>query len=716
MSAALYAPTIARAGVRGSSLDLAGESVTHEYAAAVGITMLAGRWLSPEDDGQREPVAVISERLWAGRFSRDSSTIGEHIDVDGRRSVVIGIVAASFRGLSIDNDTDLWLPLGSTGPASARGLNIIGRLGPGESIARVQAEVRARWPTVLRESIESVPKAAQANFLRQTPTVQSLENGFSQTRTEFAPAVTILLALTALLLVIAVTHVAGLLFIKQLDARRDIATRLLLGSGRWRLIRPALLEAFVLAGASLAIALPLVHWTTNFITTELSVTRTLGLERALTPDWQGYALAMAIAGAASAVVTLAPVWRVMRLSTGRQFTDVDGTRVVKVSGSTLMIVQVAASTVFCIAAGMFGNTLARLERTMLDYRGQPVLFTRLWREPSDRRPITGDQRFEMLQELAALPGVTTAAMSNYFPSFAGLRVPVPTEAFTALADGGASVTALVDMVSPDFFAVYGISILRGRDFGWSDNAEAPNVAIVSLSVAQQLFPDGALGRSISASTGSSAPLEIVGVVEDSTMGSAHEGPRPVVFRPLLQTMSRAPTPLAHVRVAGDMGAVRAGYQQVIERERRYYARGLFTFDEWIDSAFLQERMLTTAASLTMLLAIALTAVGLYVSLAYSVAARMREIGLRIALGATRPRVMREVAGRALAVVLGGVTLGIPLGVVVNVWLRSRLVGITDHDVAAMAPGLFVLGVCICAALVPAWHASRLTPAAALKED
>jgi hypothetical protein len=322
--------------------------------------------------------------------------------------------------------------------------------------------------------------------------------------------------------------------------------------------------------------------------------------------------------------------------------------------------------------------------------------------------------------LSDMPGADAAALSVYYPTYFAVTGPLPTDYHYTQADGVTTLdaTVLTDYVSPGFFDLFKLSRLEGRDFSWDDGPGAPAVAVVSASLARALFPAGdIIGRHIRVAGPERRDIEVIGVVADAPYGKLDE-PRPlVVFRPILQEAARAQFPIAYVRAGGDLATVREGYTRVVKSLGHRSLRSFITSSEWVDQALLQERftagLATFAAGLTILVA----GIGVYALLAYSVTARVREIGVRLALGAERRAVVWMIVWDGMAIAVPGVLIGAPCA-----WAAARLVRAQLYGVAPGDPRTLLLGAAIllatvlAASLLPALRASRVAPVEALREE
>jgi predicted permease len=393
------------------------------------------------------------------------------------------------------------------------------------------------------------------------------------------------------------------------------------------------------------------------------------------------------------------------------------------SGPLLLVAQVALSMILVVGAGLFAGTLSRLHANarLAPVPTQPIVFTRLSRNPGDRGTLGRPYFQALVQQLSGIRGVDAAVLSYNFPGFLGYPSALPTEGVAPVAgpDPSPVATGLTDFISPGFFDMFGIARLRGRDFTWDDDERAPMVAIVSESLARKLFPTGEVigGRVRVASGPARTDVEIVGVVADTPIGRIRELHLAVMFRPMMQDLTRAQFPLPSVRVSGDPKAVRDAYVRVVESQGHHFVRTLFTLDEWIDFALLQERLIAGLSTSAAALAVLLACTGLYGLLAYAVASRVREIGVRMALGARRTVVVRMIVRDGLIVVVPGVLIGVPCALAAATLVRSQLYGLAPNDPATIIGAAAVFTVTgFVAALVPALRASKIDPIDALRQE
>jgi len=713
-----------RVEARSGVFDASTETVSPDYFDIVGARPSAGRFFSESDDA----VVVFSEDFRRRVFG-DGPGIGEAIKVNGVPATVIGVAADGFDGLQFDGTTDIVLPFalarqasgdpaGPMGPFRSR--NVVGRLARGVSIDAARAELLARWPSIQSATLPTtLPEPDRAALLRQRLDVTPLASGFSALRTRYRTTLVVLLGLMGMLLAVACANLAGLALARSLTRRHQVAIRLALGGSPRRVFWQLLVDGILLSAVAFAGAVPLAWGIIRAVTASLTV----GLAKfpMVTPDARvlaATALLTLLIGLAMGVVS---AWRSVAarvdecLRPGRGTIGTFGR-----FGRGLLVAQVALSMTCLVGAGLFTATLARLRANDTSLQSQRIVFTRAYREPGDRQLLPPEYYRTLVGDLGHLPGAEAAALSVYYPTYYGVTGPIPTEHYTR-ADGAAApeVTVLPECVSPGFFDLFRLPRLQGRDFTWDDGPGKPAVALLSASLAQALFPAGdAVGQHIRLTGPARRNIEVIGVVADAPYGKLDDPRSFVVFRPILQDMARSQFPMAYVRASGDLATVGDGYARVVKALGHRSLRPFFiTSSKWVDRALLQERftagLATFAAAITALLA----CIGVYGLLAYSVTARVREIGVRLALGAARGTVVWMIVRDGLAIAVPGVLIGAP-----GAWVAARLVRAQLYGIAPSDPRTLLiaaatsLATVLAASWLPALRASRVAPGEALREE
>jgi predicted permease len=550
--------------------------------------------------------------------------------------------------------------------------------------------------------------------------MESVATGFSNLRSQYGASLTVLLALTTTLLIIGCVNLSGLVLARATRRRQQIAVRIALGASHGRIVQHVLVEVVLLVAAGLVVAALVAWWATRTLTTMLSIGRTVPMLRALTPNTRVLIVSAVVSAVISLLIAVLPAWRSVRipansmLQHGRTITGWNGR-----AGVVLLMCQVTLSMVLAVGAGLFARSLAHLQANDAVFRDRPVLWARIWRKPGDRQPLDATYWHALTTGLSAIRGVDAVATSQYFPAYLAFPGVLTTDSYSLSEDASHTMPALTEVVSPRFFETLGIQRLQGRDFSWGDDGHTTGVAIINETAARQLFPaSDRLGQHLHVVEGGNpVALEVVGVVADAPIGRLREPHQAVVFRPLLQESARAQVPDVHVRITGDISFVRGEYVRVVQALGHHIVRGLFTLDGWLDFAVLQERLVVQIAMYAALLAVLLGCVGIYGLLAYSVAVRVPEIGVRMALGATRVEVVRMIAGDGVRIIAVGVMVGAACAVAAGRYVQSQLYGLSGNDptTIAAAAGVFLF-TGLAAAMLPALRGARLDPMTALRSE
>src|SRR3954469_492614 len=709
-----------RVEARSGLFDASTEAVSPNYFDIVGARPSAGRFFTESDDA----VVVISEDI-RRRIFGDGPAVGEVIKVNAVPATVIGVAAEGFDGLQLDLTTDIIVPLtvmrSATGDPSKpiRSTNVVGRLAHGVSIDAARAELLARWPSIQSATLPAtLPEPDREALLRQRLDVAPLASGFSALRSRYGTTLAVLLGLTGMLVAVACANLAGLTLARSLTRRHQVAIRLALGGSVRRVFWQLLLDGLLLAAVALAVAVPLAWGIIRAVAASLMV----GLFKfpTVTPDARVLGAAAVLTVLIGLAVGVVSAWRSVAarvdegLRPGRAIGGSFGR-----FGHGLLIAQVAISMTFLVAAALFTATLAHLRANDTSLQSQRIVFTRAYREPGDRQLLPPEYYQALVDGLGHMPGAEAAALSVYYPTYFGITGPIPSEHYTR-SDGVPSpeVAALPECFSPGFFDLFRLPRLQGRDFTWDDGPGKPAVALLSASLARALFPSGdAVGQQIRVTGQDRRNLEVIGVVADAPYGKLDD-PHPfVVFQPILQDMARSQFPMAYVRASGDLATVRDGYTRVVKALGHRSLRPFMTSSAWVDRALVQQRFTAGLATFAAAMTILLACMGVYGLLAYSVTARTREIGVRLALGATRGTVVWMIVRDGLAIAVTGVLVGAPCA-----WAAARLVRAQLYGIAAGDPRTLLiasavsLATVLAASLVPALRASRVAPVEALREE
>jgi predicted permease len=696
--------------VDGNSHFAAAEFVTANYADVLGVGVSLGRWFVND----REPAAVISDAVWEREFSRDPRVLGRVIRSGTDAYTIVGVARREFIGVRAPLRTDFWAPIEtrfrSIGEEEerrvARMMMWFGRLRPGATAMQAAAELNALDSQTRRSG-------TTARIERSTPitaeVVRALPSGGSQRLVRMLTA--LMASVVTVVLIIACVNVGHLLLARGALRQREFALRRALGASRARLIRQLLTEALAIAVGGTLCGIVLALWTGGLLQRSLPAAAGIfALQLDLSLDWRTFVFAAGICVVTTVLCGLLPAWRtsgVLRLSIGHGIVGAVTRR-----RPVGLVAQVTMSLVLLFVSGGLVAALLRLYSTDpgFDVAGRLYAYTFL---PSP--PFPPDARYDVyakaLDRLRALPGVRTAALTSSLP-----LIPPGSECASLSLDSPIRVTS--SAVDATYFDALGIERVAGRLFAASDLTDAAGSVIVTESLARRLWPDRpAVGERLMVGCDAPQRAFVIGVVRDSSIRAVGEPPQPHVYR------------VFTTRHAGALTAVLlntttdpAGLTETVRRTLVGLAPGIRVYavqplDMHVERSFGQLRWIAGVLIVLGSLALVLAAVGLSGAVAYRVSQRTREIGLRMALGATRRNVFRGVLGNSLAIVLVGVAIGELLTVPLNSAVASLQENIGPTPVSThVAAGLIWIAVGVAASYVPAARAARVDPVVALRDE
>ncbi|MDO8679080.1 MAG: ADOP family duplicated permease [Acidobacteriota bacterium] len=723
------------AEARGVATEGGIEAVTPGFHEALGLAPVLGRFFDPTDGpagGPAAAVTVISHRFWRRHYASDPSAIGDRLLINAVSFTIIGVMPPEYTGLYIEMGVDFSVPAAVLGRQLAtnqfpsaparplRGLNAVGRLRQGVSLDQARTVIEAAWPTLRANAIPPGLNATELSDVRtQRIKLESLANGFSNLRTRRGDLLFALAWTTALLLAIGCVNLAGLLLARTADRRHEWAIHIALGATGGRLARQILIESWILSVVGIGAGIFIAWWASQALTNLLWESAT-PLMLSVTPDWRVLGWTAAASFGISALIGVLPAWSASRHTSLRPVRSV--TSVTGRWAKGLLVAQVALSLVLIFTAGLFAATLARLRGLDSGVPTDNIRWTRLFAQPGGYRDLNDATYYpDLVDRLSALPGIDSVALSHHFPAFFnfGSLVAEYAIAKSGAANGAEAATGMMEFVSPKFFETVGIPVLGGRDIRWSDDLQNPAVTIVNEALSRRLFPAGdAIGQRIRIGDDPARrSVEIIGIVRDATMGGYRVSHQPVAFRPKAQEPRFFRTPVVVFRTSVEASSIDRAVADTVSRMGREYARRLYSLEEQIDIALNQERLMAWLSSAGAACAALTSSIGLFALLTHSVSRRTREIGLRMALGASRPVVLGMVLRDGLSLTLAGVAIGIPCALAAGRLTASMLFGLSSSDPTMLAAGslLFVL-VSVLACFGPALRASMVSPTSALRSE
>ncbi len=727
-SALAYDPAQFNLARSGEARQVDGEWVSGDYFDALGVPAILGRTIARSDDVRGCPaIVVLGYGLWQTEFGGAQDVIGKNLMISSQPFTVVGVVGGAFFGLDVGTRSQLYAPIcsapGIGGPPDAldqRGfwwLHIMARVAAGATVAQTGARFAAIAPAVFQATVPTQgPATYLASYLKRPLEVMPAANGFSDLRPQYAGALGVLMAVVALVLLIACANVANLLLARATVRQHEAAVRLALGAGRGRLIRLMLTEAILLSLLGAALGVIFAGWGTRVLMDLLAAGDTATwLDLAI--DRRVLAFATVVALLSGVLFGLAPAWRSAQ-SDPQEALKSQGRSVVGPSrrgaGWALVGAQVALSFVLLTGAGLLLNSFRNLTSSHAGFQRSGVLLVDT--ELSDTNATLPGT---ILERLRALPGVRAAAFSTMTPLGNSGEI-TDLVADGSDAAGRAPTHSGVNHISPGYFTTMGTRLLRGRDVGPGDIAGSPAVAIITTSMAHRLFgsadPIGKRFRQAGADQ-EGAPIEVIGVVEDTRFGSLRDSTSMMIYVPAAQVRHALGDFTLELRSDVAPASLIAGTKRVMAELSPTATLTFTTLSDQVARSLSRDRLLATLAAFFGGLALLLALIGLYGTTSYNVARRRNEIGIRIALGAARERVIRMVIGEVSIVVVAGLGLGAVLALAATRLVASFLFGLSASDPATWIGSAGVLlGVALLAGAVPAWRAARMNPMAALREE
>jgi len=701
--------------------EVQGQLVSGNYFPALGVQPSLGRWITPADDQRGAPhgaVAVISHQFWQTRLNSDKQAVGSKIPLGQSVFTIIGVMPESFRGMNKDSRPDIFIPLELEPLADAPENSLAAgnamwwlqagaRLNKGVSLAQANAYLATIFPRIFQsaagpEGFEFFGHAVRDFSLAAEPG----ETGFSFLRLRYRKTLLILMALVALVLLIACLNLATLLMARAASRSREISTRFALGASRARILRSLLTESLLLALAGTLLGLALSPFLVKSIAASLNfrmANSKIGFD--VTPDATVFLFTAAIAIAATVLTGTLPALQ----STSNALHTF---RRRKLAPRILLSLQVALALVMVTGATLLGDSLVHLDNVSigLNPRGV-VLFGLDFYKQSRKPPALAAVYRDLVSEIRHLPQVTSASFTQIVPlSIASWRA-------SASVPGGAQFRGWQNKIGPDYFATLETPILQGREFRWSDAGVTARHVILSESAARILFPSGgAIGKRVKCTEGD--PAEVIGIVADTRHLKLRKAPEPTIYLSALEDLHNGASYNLLVRTVGPAAPLISAVGQIVGRAvPDIPLPSACTLQQTIAESIATERTMAALALFFGSLALLMTAIGLYGTLAYSTERRTSEIGIRLALGALPRHVIALVCAENGAITLVGCALGLTLSAAAAKTIASFLYGVSPKDpLLFIAATFLLLTIAAAASLIPAIKASKNNPITAIRHD
>jgi predicted permease len=699
-----------------------GAIVSGNYFEALGVKAAVGRTFLPEEDRtpNTHPIVVIGHGLWQRRFGGDPNVIGQTVTLNEHDFTVIGVAPKDFGSTFSGAALDVWTPVMmkdyvarphfSLTDRGSRWLMVMGRLRPGATVAQAQANVG----TIAGQLAQSY---AQTNEQLGVEVYSLMRSPYVLKRT-MRPALVMLMAVVALVLLIACANIANLLLARATSRRKEIAIRMALGASRKRLVRQLLTESLALAGLGGASGLLLAFWTARLLKTFLPP---FGLATSFDtrPDARVLGFTLAVTVVTGLLFGLVPALQASRQDLVATLKD-DIAAVGRgkrrfALRHLLVIAQVALSVLALVGAGLFVRSLWLAQRADPGFNPDGVVLASFDPFLNGYDETRGREFYRRLVERAeALPGMQSVSLARRLPltlsgiAFANITI----EGYTPGRDEDMRIN--YETVGPKYFQTMGIRLARGRDFNERDNERAPGVVIINETMARRYWPNrDAMGQRLKLGKNW---LEIVGVAGEVKQRRLNEPPQPFLYLPLLQDYRSNMILVA--RTALELRAALPTVESVVATlDSNMPIFDVKTLNEHIGISLFLPRMAATLLSLFGLLALSLAAIGLYGVMSYSVSQRTREIGIRISIGAQRHDVLKLIMGQGLILSLIGIVIGLVAALGVTRLIAHLLSGVSASDPVTFGlVALLLTGVALAACYLPALRATKVDPMIALRND
>jgi putative ABC transport system permease protein len=709
--------------------------VSSEFFPALGVNPELGHFFTADDDrlGCTNPGVVLSHAFWQRDFAGDLGVLNSTISLEGHSLPIVGVAPTQFYGVEVGKRFDVAVPTCAEPMIAGEGSHLakrhhwwlaaMGRLKPGISVVQATAQLKSISPAVFQETVPpNYTPEMQKYYAGYKLESKPAGTGVSNLRSQFENPLWILLAIAGLVLLIACANLANLLLARAGAREREIAVRLAIGASRGRLIRQLLAESLLLAFVGAVAGALLAQWLSRYMLALLTTDKN-PLFIDLNVDWRVFGFITLLAAATCLLFGLLPALRATKIGTGAAL---KGSSRSTTAGRErnglrrgLVVSQIALSLVLLFAALLFSRSLVNLITTEAGFRSEGILITTI---DASRTNLSPERRGVLYRSLTArmraIPGVEGVATTHIIP-ISGNRWNDRIE----LLNGkhAAPVISNFTRVGTEYFQTLRTPLLAGRDFTDHDNLSAPSVAIVNEAFSRK-FLNGAspMGLQIRVITGPGEPpasYQIVGLTKDAKYVSMRDDFEPTVF----VSMEQEPTPDLGMRYilrsSGSFGPLLRDLKRVISEENPALIAEFEPFQSFIKESLILERLMATLSGFFGILAAALASIGLYGVISYMVARRRSEIGIRMALGADRPQVIRMILSEAGVLVLVGCAIGLLLSVAAARSATALIYGMRPYDPLTLGSALLLLVlVSLFASLIPASRASNLQPMTALREE
>ena len=726
--------------VQGGPEKVSARVVTGNYFETLGVSALLGRTFTAEDDRQpgSDPVVVISYGYWQRRFAGDPGVLGRTVRLNDHPFTVIGVAPPAFFGEVVGDKPDLWAPMmmqpqimpgrDFLESVNTSSLLLIGRLKPGVSIEQARANVNEVVKQALTATLNSRMSSDDREAMRKDKiTVQVLpgSRGLSRLRTEFSTPLLLLMGLVGLVLLVACVNVANLTLASSAARQREIAVRFAMGAGPGRIVRQLLTESVLVALLGGVVGLLLANWGSTLLVRLANGSRGSGNPLVLGLDWRVLAFTAGICLSAGIIFGLAPALRFLRVRMGDALKEGGRDAAAnprRAGGRILVGAQIALGVLVLMAAGQLVRSLRNLQEADLGYSRDQLLLAHVDAVASGYKgPAIQSLYKELLLKLSGVPGVRSAtASTNGLFSGTESNDAIHVDGITLPNDKDNSSND--DQVGPNYFSTIGVPVVLGREITQQDFQSAAHVAVVNETFAKFYFQDRSpLGHKIymqDSDHPNQPPFEIVGMVRDVRDHEVREAAPRRMYAPFTSAnFDEVGAVNFEIRAVGNPQALTNSVRNAIREVNPNLIVETETAGELVSDTLTSQIMVAKLSSFFGALVLLLVCVGLYGSMAYNVAARTREIGVRMALGAPRGNVIWMVTREAWLVLAAGIAVGVPAGIAASLLFKAMLYEVGKSDPVSIASAIVTLvAICLAAAVIPVRRATRVDPLVALRYE
>ena len=713
------------------------ELVSGNYFSVLGVKPALGRLLLPDDSavGGASPVVVLSYRYWTQHFAADPAVINQGVLINGNPFTIVGVAQPGFNSVIGGTVPDVFVPITMKAKMTpgwdeledhrSKWATIIGRLKPGMSVQQAEARITPLWKSLRQTELQSISGKSQRfreQFVQKSYlTLLDASRGFSPFRETMRIPLLILMAMVVLLTLMAVANVGSLLLVRAASRMREMSVRYSLGASRLRVVGQLFIEglALGLSGGALGMALSPLLAKALIELVNPSVSGS-GTSLSPSPDRDVVLFCFVVSVLASVLFSLAPVIQFYRPNVTDALKQQTGTSDVAHARFRRLTVglQIGLSLVLLVGAGLFSRTLANLKSANVGFLTDHLLTFQLDPRLAGYQPTAVTTLYRrLLDTLASQPGVQSVGMTDS-PVLVQWDNTFSIEVPGYQAQEGERMSFQWEHVTPAYFSTLRLPVLAGRVFNDADTPTSNKVVVVNESFVHKFFGSAqqALGRTIIVGKGKQS-FSIVGIVKDAKHRSVHDAFLPIFYTPIFQDSEPSAVGVYIRTQQSPEDAASTIRMAVAQIDSKLVVDSLQSLNTGIDSTLTSERLLSFLASSFGIVAAFITAIGLYGVLAYSIAQRTREIGVRMALGATRAAVVQMVLREVLMITGSSIAIALPLAIALASFVKHQLYGVSYTDPRTLIFVVLAMGiVALAAASLPARRAVKVQPITALRYE